>query len=146
MASGTMTDTFTDEQIERELMQEFKRDVGLQPHHLGVSVKDGVVTLMGWVDSLFGQLAAEEAAHRIRGVKAVANDIEIREPSSVVRTDPEIGAIVLQAMKCNVYPLADNLHITVSKGFVTLKGNVDWQHQKEHAEDHPKPGWGPGGE
>ena len=89
MASGTMTDTLTDEQIERELMQELKWDVELQPHHIGVSVKDGVVTLMGWVDSLSKQLAAEEAAHRIRGVKAVANDIEIRVPSSVVRTDLE---------------------------------------------------------
>lgn len=134
MTSGTMTDTLTDEQIERELKEELKWDARLQPHHIGVSVKDGVVTLMGWVDSLPKQLAAEEAAHRIRGVKAVANDIEIRVPSSVEQTDPEIAATALQALKWNAYPLADKLHITVSKGFVTLKGEVEWQHEKEDAE------------
>jgi osmotically-inducible protein OsmY len=134
MASGTMTDMFTDKQIERELMEKLEWDARLQPYHIGISVKDGIVTLMGWVDSLPKQLAAEEAAHRIRGVKAVANDIEIWVPSSVDRTDPEIAATALQALKWNAYPLPDKLHITVSKGFVTLKGDVEWQHQKEDPE------------
>ena len=134
MTSGTMTNMLTDELIERELKEELKWDARLQPHHIGVSVKEGIVTLMGWVDSLPKQLAAEEAAHRIRGVKAVANDIEIRVPSSVEQTDPEIAATALQALKWNASPLADKLHITVSKGFVTLKGEVEWQHHKKDAE------------
>jgi hypothetical protein len=147
MGSRTMTDTFTDEQIERELMQELKWDAGLEPYHIGVSIKNGVVTLMGWVDSLPKQLAAEEVAHRTRGVKAVANDIELREASSLERTDPQIAATALQAMNWNAYPLADNLHITVSKGFVTLEGRCGLAApERAGRADRQNPGWGPRGE
>src|SRR5262249_10866391 len=73
----TMTDavmTRTDEQIQREVLEELKWDARIQPNEIGVTVKDAVVTLTGWVDSYAKKWAAEQAAHRVRGVLAVADD------------------------------------------------------------------------
>jgi BON domain len=83
----TSTTTRTDEQIQRDVLEEMKWDARVQPNEIGVAVKDGVVTLTGWVDSFSKRWAAEEAAHRVRGVVAVANDIEVRLPSAAERTD-----------------------------------------------------------
>ena len=82
MSTATMasTATPTDEQIQRDVLAELKWEPRVQPNEIGVAVKDGVVTLTGWVDSYTKRWAAEEAAHRVRGVKAVANDIEVRLP------------------------------------------------------------------
>jgi osmotically-inducible protein OsmY len=78
--------------------------------------------------------AAEEAAHRVRGVKAVANDIEVKLPSSSPRTDQDIAAAVVRALERDAYIPIDGLDVTVSKGWVTLKGEVEWQYQKGDAE------------
>jgi osmotically-inducible protein OsmY len=142
MATAMMTDIRTDDQIQNDVVAELKWDTRLQPQNIAVTVKAGVVTLMGWVDSLSKQWAAEEAAHRVRGVKAVANDIEIHVPTSDQRTDPEIAEAVLYALKWNSFVPAGKLSITVSKGFVTLKGEVEWQHQKEDAERTVRGLWG----
>ena len=72
----------TDEQIQRDVLAELKWDARVQPNEVGVSVKDGIVMLSGWVDSYSKRWAAEEAAHRVRGVKAVANEIEVRLPTT----------------------------------------------------------------
>src|SRR5437879_3876552 len=81
-ATATAIMTSTDEQIQRDVLAELKWDARVQPNEIGVAVKDGVVTLTGWVDSYTKKWAAEEAAHRVRGVRAVANDIEVRLPAS----------------------------------------------------------------
>jgi osmotically-inducible protein OsmY len=78
----TATITPTDEQIQREVLAELEWDATIRSTEVGVVVKDGVVTLTGWVDSYAKKLAAERAAHRVRGVKAVANEIEVRLPST----------------------------------------------------------------
>ena len=70
----------TDEQLQQEILREFKYEAMLQPNEIGVAVKDGIATLTGYVDSYLKRWAAEEAAHRVRGVKAVANDIEVKLP------------------------------------------------------------------
>jgi osmotically-inducible protein OsmY len=67
---------YTDADIQRDVQAELKWEPRVQATEIGVAVKDGVVTLTGWVDSYSKRWAAEEAAHRVRGVKAVANDIE----------------------------------------------------------------------
>ena len=72
MATATVTETRTDEEIQRDVLAELKRDAQVQPNKIGVAVKDGVVTLTGWVDSFIKQWTAKEAALRVRGVKAVA--------------------------------------------------------------------------
>jgi osmotically-inducible protein OsmY len=98
------------------------------------NVKDAVVTLTGWVDSYTKRWAAEDAARRVRGVKAVANDIEVRLPSSAEKTDAEIAAAAVKALEWDAFLPPDRVKLTVSKGFVTLEGNVDWQFQKQDAE------------
>ena len=76
----TTSVTLTDEEIQREVLAELRWDARVQPNEIGVAVKDGIVTLTGWVDSYTKKWAAEEAALRVKGVKAVANDIEVRLP------------------------------------------------------------------
>jgi osmotically-inducible protein OsmY len=123
-----------DEEIQKNVLSELKWDARVQPNEIGVMVKDGVVTLTGWVDSYTKKWAAEEAAHRVRGVKAVANEIEVRLPSASERTDADIAAAVARALEWDAFIPLDRLDVTVSKGWVTLKGEVEWQYQKGDAE------------
>jgi osmotically-inducible protein OsmY len=124
----------TDEQLQQEILREFKYDASLQPNEIGVAVKDGVATLTGYVDSYLKRWAAEEAAHRVRGVKAVANDIEVRLPSSAERTDADIAAAVTRALEWDTFIDTDKVDVTVSKGWVTLTGEVEWGFQRADAE------------
>ena len=124
----------TDEEIQRDIIEEFKWDARLQPNEIGVIVKDGVATLTGWVDSYTKTWAAEDAALRVRGVKAVANDIEVRLPISSERTDADIAAAITRALEWDGYVPLEKLDITVSNGWVTLRGEVEWQYQKSEVE------------
>jgi osmotically-inducible protein OsmY len=134
MATATATETRTDEQIQQDVLAELKYEPRVSPNEIGVVVKNGVVTLAGWVDSYTKRWAAEEAAHRVRGVKAVANDIEVKLPGSSERTDADIAAAAIRALQVDAALPADKIDVTVSKGWVTLKGEVEWQYQKEDAE------------
>lgn len=128
------TMTRTDVDIQRDVLDEFKWDARLQPNEIGVAVKDGVVTLTGQVNSYAKRWAAEEAAHRVKGVKAVANDIEVRLLPSSERTDAEIAAAATQALRWNAFLPLENIDVTVSNGWVTLRGEVEWQYEKAEAE------------
>jgi len=132
MATATMT--HTDEQIQRSILEELKWDARIHPNEIGVAVKDGIVTLTGWVDNYTKKWAAEDAAHRVRGVKAVANDIEVRLPNSAERTDADIAAAVTRALEWDAFVPIEKLNVTVAKGWVTLRGEVEWQYQKEDTE------------
>jgi osmotically-inducible protein OsmY len=133
-ATSTATSTRTDEQIHKDVLSELKYDPRLEPNEIGVAAKNGVVTLTGWVDSYTKRWAAEGAAHRVRGVKAVANDIEVRLPSSSERTDTDIAAAAVHALEWDAFLSPENIDVTVSKGWVTLKGEVEWQFQRQDAE------------
>jgi osmotically-inducible protein OsmY len=124
----------TDEEIQRDVLSELKWDARVLPNEIGVAVKDGVVTLTGWVDTYVKKWAAEKAAHRVRGVTAVANDIEVRLPSSSERTDADIAAAVRRALEWDTLVPADRIKVTVSKGWVTLEGDVPWSYQRADAE------------
>lgn len=124
----------SDEEIQRDVLEELKWDARVQPNEIGVAVKDGVVTLTGWVDSYLKKWAAEEAAHHVRGVKAVANDIEVRLPSESTRTDADIAAAAARALEWDALVPLEKVKVTVSKGWVTLEGEVEWEYQKEDAE------------
>src|SRR5437868_13586325 len=87
--------TRTDEEIQRDVLEELKRDTRVRPNEIGVAVKDGVVTLTGWVDSYLKKIAAEEAAHRVRDVKAVDNDIEVRLTTYSERTHADLATAAL---------------------------------------------------
>jgi len=124
----------TDEDIRAEVLEELKWDSRVQSNEIGVAVKDGIATLTGWVDSYLKKMAAEEAAHRVPGVKAVANDIEVRLPGFAERTDADLAAAVVNALKWDAGLPADKVDVTVSKGWVTLKGEVEYHFQKIDAE------------
>jgi len=126
--------TRTDEEIQADVLEELKWDSRVQPNEIGIMVKDGIVTLMGWVDSYWKKIAAEEAARRVRGVKAIANDIEVRLPGSAERTDTDLAKAVLNALRWEAAIPADKLEVTVSQGWVTLKGEVEYGFQKRLAE------------
>jgi osmotically-inducible protein OsmY len=128
----TATEIRTDEAIQRDVLAELRWDAALQPNEIGVIVKDGIVTLAGWVDSYLKKWEAEEAAHRVAGVKAVANDLEVR--LSTERTDQDIAEAVVRALENDALVPAEKLKVTVDKGWVTLRGEVEWQYQREEAE------------
>jgi len=109
---------------------------------VGVRVKDGIVTLTGPVESYAEKLAGERAALRVMGVKAVANDLEVRLPSSSERTDEDIAKAAANALDWTSGIPRDKIKVTVDKGWVTLKGAVDWQYQRTAAEDAVRYLWG----
>jgi len=128
------TETRTDVRIQADVLAELKWDARVNPNEIGVVVKDGIVTLTGWVDSYIKKWSAEEAALRVRGVKAVANDIEVKLPSSSERTDADIAAEAVRALELDALVPLENVKVTVSRGWITLDGTVEWQYQKEEAE------------
>src|SRR5260370_16413151 len=125
--------TRTDEEIQRDVLEELKWDSHVQPNEIGVAVKDGIVTLTGWVDSYLKKISAEEAAWRVPGVKAVVNDIEVRLPSSAERTDEDLAKAVVNALRWDAAVPADRIEVTVSNGLVTLKAEADYPFQHSNA-------------
>src|SRR5258706_10363722 len=121
------TETRADTQIQTDVLAELKWEPRVQPNEIGVTVKDGVVTLTGWVDSYTKKWAAEEAAHRVRGVKAVANDMEVRLSSSSERTDADLAAAAVTDLQWDSFVPPKKVNNTPSKGWVTLKGTVEMQ-------------------
>jgi osmotically-inducible protein OsmY len=130
MATATLNRT--DQKLQQDVLAELKWDAQIQPNEIGVSVKDGVVTLTGWVDSYLKKWSAEDAAHKVAGVKAVANDIEIKLATE--RTDPDIAEAAVHTLEWDAFVPSGKVQVTVSKGWVTLKGEVEWQYQKQDAE------------
>src|SRR3979490_1891368 len=89
----------TDDQIQMDVLDELKWEARVQPNEIGVAVKGGIVTFLGWVGSYTKRRAAEEAAHRVRGVKAVVDDIEVRLPVSSERSDADIADAAVRALE-----------------------------------------------
>jgi osmotically-inducible protein OsmY len=127
-------DAASDQNLATDVVTELSWDPRVQPNEITVSVKDGVVTLGGWVDASAKRRAAAEAAHRIRGVKAVANDIEVRLVASGTPTDAALTEAILSALEWNDLIPTNMLEATVSEGWVTLKGEVEWEYQRQEAE------------
>ena len=128
------TATLTDSELQRDVLDELKWEPSVNAAHIGVSVKDGIVTLSGHVSSYAEKYAAERAAKRVYGVKAVANELDVKLPGSSQRTDEDIAAAAVNALKSNLAVPADKIKVTVSNGWVKLEGEVEWQYQKMAAE------------
>ena len=131
--------TRTDDEIQRDVLKELQWDARVRSNEIGVAVKDGIVTLSGWVDSYFKKWAAEEAAHRVRGVKAVVNDVEVRLPGEGERSDIDIAEAVARSLDLDVLVPSDRIKVTVSQGVVRLEGEVDWEFQRREAENVVRP-------
>jgi osmotically-inducible protein OsmY len=124
----------TDSDILKDTIAELKWEQGLRDDDIAVGVRDGIVTLAGFVDSYADKWRAERVAARVKGVRAVANDLEVRLPSIAERTDPEIARAAVSALEWNVLVPHDRIKVTVEKGWVTLEGDVDYYYQAEEAE------------
>src|SRR6266436_2783487 len=125
----------TDAEIRKNVEAELSFEPSINASEIGVAVKDGIVTLTGRVDSYWEKIAAEEAAARVAGVKAVANELEIRLPFSSERTDEDIARAAVNRLDWSISVPKDRIKVKVSKGWVTLEGSVNWQFQKRAAED-----------
>ena len=131
--ASTVT-TQTDEDIQREVLLELKWAAEVAPNEIGVAVRNGVATLSGWVDTFSKKWAAERAALRIRGVKAVVNNIEVRLAPSHEQTDVDLAQSVARALEMDSLVPDDMVKVSVSGGWVTLRGEVDWDYQRREAE------------
>jgi len=120
--------------LQSDVLDELTWTANVKANEIGVAVKEGVVTLTGMVESYLARQAAQDAALRVRGVHAVANEIEVRLHTSAERTDSDLALAALTALKWDAIIPTDELDVTVSRGFVTLKGQVEWYFQREAAQ------------
>jgi len=123
----------TDHQLQQDVQNALEWEPSVDQTDIGVSVAEGVVTLRGNVRSYAERAAAERVALRVYRVKAVANDLEVRLASNDEKTDTDIAQAVVSAFKWNTLVPADKISVTVARGWVTLKGNLKWQYEREAA-------------
>lgn len=128
----TATITGTDVRLRDAVVRQLDWDPEVDDSAIGVTAKDGVVALTGFIDSYAGKLAAERVVKRVRGVRAVANDITVR--LMVDRTDADIAGDAARALTLGP-GVPENVQATVHRGHVTLTGKVEWLLQKEYAEE-----------
>ena len=129
MSIGTLTDT--DLRLRTAVVQQLDWEPDVDASAIGVAAAKGVVTLTGFIDTYAGKLAAERGAKRVRGVRAVANDLEVR--LRLERTDPQIAADAALALELRA-ALADRVQAVVHNGHITLTGTVYWLGRKREAE------------
>jgi osmotically-inducible protein OsmY len=124
----------TDNDIQQEVIAALKGEPSLRDDDIALGVRDGVVTLAGFVDSYADKWRAERTVSKLKGVKAVVNDLKVKLPVSSQRPDPELARAVVDALKWNIQVPHDRIQVVVEDGWVTLKGEADWYYQKEEAE------------
>jgi len=125
----------SDSDVQKSVQEELKWEPGLtHPTKIGVAVKDGVVTLSGPVDSYFEKWAAERAAKRVYGVKALAVELDVVLPSSTERTDADIAQAAENALEWSVSVPSGHVQVMVEHGWLTLQGEVDSEYQRSNAQ------------
>jgi osmotically-inducible protein OsmY len=124
----------SDRQLQLDVLDELRWEPGVKATDIAATVKDGIVTLEGTVDSYAEKWAAEKAVKRVPGVKALAMDIQVKLPGSSERTDTDIARAAENALKWDVAVPHKQIKVSVERGFVTLEGEVDWQFQKSAAD------------
>jgi osmotically-inducible protein OsmY len=125
----------SDSEIKKDVEDELRWEPDLDATDIAVAAKDGVVTLTGFVPSYAQKFLAEKVAKRVAGVVGVANDIEVRVPAIDQRPDPDIARDAVNALKSQLPLTYQDIKVTVSNGWITLEGDVEWNYQKERAEN-----------
>lgn len=125
----------TDSQIQTDVMQEIKWDPSVTHEHVGVSVEDAIVTLSGTVPTYIEKWAAERAAQRVEGVKAVVEKIQVKLPSSLERDDKSLAKAIVDQFKWNVQVPDQLVKASVEDGWVELTGEVEWEYQRKATEE-----------
>jgi osmotically-inducible protein OsmY len=124
----------SDNEIKRDVEDELRWDPDIDATDIGIAVKSGVVALTGFVHSYNEKYEAERAVKRVSGVVGVANDIEVRLRSVDERPDPEIARDVVAAIKSQLPVSYEKIKVSVSHGWATLEGDVEWNYQRDTAE------------
>jgi osmotically-inducible protein OsmY len=129
----------SDSEIERDVKEELEWHPDLDATDIAVSVKTGVLSLTGFVKSYTDKYEAEAAAKRVAGVVGVANDLEVRLPSVDERPDPDIARDAVAALRSQLPISSEDIKVIVKNGWVTLEGEVEWQYQRQAAENAVRP-------
>lgn len=124
----------TDNELQRDVMDELMWEPSVSEREIGIAVKDGVVTMTGFVQSYAEKFAAERAIERILGVRALANELSVKLPSSLIRSDTDIAHAAVNALKWDIQVPDENIKAKVTNGWLTLDGDVEWQYQRNAAE------------
>jgi osmotically-inducible protein OsmY len=124
----------SDAQVQKDVIAQLNWEPILDAPQIGVAVKNGIVTLSGIVDTYYKKIAAERAAKKVAGVKAVALDLQVGVSLVSKKTDTEIAETVLDALRLHTAVIQDRIKIKVEDGLVTLEGNVEWVYQRKTAE------------
>ena len=124
----------TDDDIKRDVELELEWEPDIEPKNIAVKVTDGVVSLTGFVPSYSDKYEAERVAKRVRGVKAVANDLEVKLATGSERPDPDIAHDAVDRLKRDLPYSSQNMKVTVRDAWITLEGDVDWDFQRRLAE------------
>jgi osmotically-inducible protein OsmY len=133
---------WNDDRLKTAVLEELAWEPSVEAAHIGVTAKDGVVTLMGHVENYADKHAAETAALRVKGVKAVAEEIEVRLAFDSKRTDDEIASAALNRLAWDSGVPTDSVKVKVEAGWVTLNGEVEWRYQKDAARRDIRTLWG----
>jgi osmotically-inducible protein OsmY len=124
----------TDSEVQNAVIEELRWIPFFNSSEIGVAVKNGIVTLTGTVDTYSKKSAAEIAAKKVSGVKAVAEEITVNLPGTSHKTDSDLAAAVLNAIKWHSAFIEDTMKVVVDAGVVTLDGEVDWEFQRNSAQ------------
>ncbi len=121
----------SDRKIQQDILDELEFEPSVSATHIGVAVENGVVTLSGHVGTYFEKLAAEKAVRRVKGVRAIAEEIQIRHSFEKKTADDEIASRALNILQWDVAVPQDKILVMVSDGWITLSGEVDWEYQRD---------------
>ena len=124
----------SDFDLQRDVTSELKCDPSITSTQINVSAKDGVVTLRGTVPHYAEKVVAEKAAQRVAGTRVVADELDVNISSDFARSDGDIGAAAVTALKWN-YVVPDSVQVSVEKGWITLRGEVEWDYQRTAAKN-----------
>ena len=124
-----------DSSLQADVLEELGWEPSVSAAHIGVTAQDGVITLSGHVPSYAEKYAAEKAAKRVYGCKAVANELEVKLPGGSQRDDESIAAACIRALDSSYAVPPDRIQVVVTHGWVKLDGEVEWQYQKKAAEN-----------
>ena len=125
----------SDFDIRRDVEDELLSDADIDPANIAVAVKDGVVTLAGFVRSFRQRRKAEQDVKHVAGVVGIVNDIEVRLPVIHRRPDPDIARDIAEEIKNDLPSTWEKIRVTVENGWVKLEGEVEWHYQRELAEE-----------